>query len=156
VLEGQTWTTYTTSDGLADDTVQAVAIEPVIGDFAVDWHSTNRNFPFDLTLVQEGTQLKGWHCATVLDASRTDCVEDDNPEPSVEGNITGNTATLRFVSGYSNAAGQATLIDSGDSLTWHITESPTAEFYLPQQATLFGRDHNGPSLGRKRDPVAAN
>ena len=34
------------------------------------------------------------------------------------------------------AAGQATLTDTGDSLTWQITESPAAEFYLPQQATL--------------------
>lgn len=106
------------------------------GRFQGSWSGTGDAMFFDLDLVQDGSELRGRHCGTTRDATRTDCAMDVEDESSIAGTIVGDVAKVRFVSAYSGASGTAVITLRGDSLTWETTEFPDDEFYVPSQATL--------------------
>lgn len=154
-FDGAAWTDYL-PDHFAGQDLRAVAVSPVgevwvgsfgagltvftppdaAADFRGEWQSRQPNFPFTLTLTQTGMQLQGWHCGTLPDASRTDCLPADSPEYSVVGSIQGTTAEVQITSHYGGGVGRAVLTYTNGTLLWSLVEPPEAEFYLPQQASL--------------------
>lgn len=105
-------------------------------DFSGEWKSVSPNFPFSLTLTQTGSQLQGWHCGSLPDASRTDCQPAGSTEYSIVGVTQGPTAQVQVTSNYGGGTGRAVLTAANDSLLWTLTERPVGEFYLPEQSTL--------------------
>ncbi|GAB4413126.1 MAG: hypothetical protein Fur0044_07450 [Anaerolineae bacterium] len=154
-FDGAAWTTYL-PEHFAGQDLRAVSVSPAgqvwvgsfgagltvftppdaVADFKGEWQTSPPDFPFDLTLTQTGTQLQGWHCGTLPDASRTDCLPAGSAEYSVVGAIQGTTAEVQITSHYGGGVGHAVLTYTNGALLWSLVEPPEGEFYLPQQAAL--------------------
>jgi hypothetical protein len=85
---------------------------------------------FTLDLYQRGKRLEGLYHAITRNASRLDT------DSLVEGTVKGNTATVRWTSGYSGVRGTAVLRLAGTRLSWSIPKPPTGEYWAPLKARL--------------------
>jgi hypothetical protein len=85
---------------------------------------------FSLDLYQRGSRLEGLYHAITRNATRLDT------DSLVEGTVRGNTATVRWTSGYSGVQGTAVLRLTGNQLSWRIPKPPTGEYWAPDRATL--------------------
>lgn len=132
---GQVWV-GTFGDGVAAFLPGSQAGPAVPVDFNGEWQSTNRNFPFNLTLLHQEDELKGWHCTTLLNGSRTDCLPVDSGRYSITGTVECGVARVQVSSNYGGGVGQAILTASGTSLQWRLVQPPPGEFYIPTEATL--------------------
>lgn len=103
--------------------------------FGGEWHWEHADSDFTLTLEQHGTNLTGRHEAVAMQGGRVDSVEPEDP-PSIQGTVSGNSATVHFSSGYSDATGTARLTLQGDKLQWKILSSEGGEHWLPDTALL--------------------
>jgi hypothetical protein len=85
--------------------------------------------------------LTGYHSGVTKDGSRTDTAPDGEGEPSINGRIKGDTATVDVQSAYSGAVVTVRLALHGGNLEWKIVEvKERGEYYFPDKATL-GRCH---------------
>ncbi len=75
------------------------------------------------------------------DGSRTDTAPDGEGEPSITGEVKGDTALVNVQSSYSDAVLAVQLTLRGQTLEWKIIEvKKEGEYYLPEKATLH-REH---------------
>ena len=111
-------------------------------DFTGAWDSKEtENSSFYLELVQKGSHIAGYHICIVLHSHRTDAVLPTEGEPSIQGNVSGNMAHVKFRSGYSDATGEATILIQGDTIFWKITKSSPGH-YFPKNEVLYRRKPN--------------
>jgi hypothetical protein len=100
-------------------------------DFTGHWEDVSSSFSLDLS--QNGEQLQGSHQVVAQQGNKIDALEN-----SIQGNINGHLAEIKFQSSFSTEGGaaQITLIDQ-DTIFWKLTTPPAGEYYLPAEATLI-------------------
>ncbi len=99
-------------------------------DFTGHWEGLSSNFILDLT--QTGGQLQGSHSAVAQQGNKIDSLDK-----SLEGNIKGQVATVKFQSSFSTNSGEAQIsfIDP-NTIFWKVITPPDGEYYLPAESTL--------------------
>jgi len=98
-------------------------------DFSESWDSKGtENSSFSLELVQKGNHIEGYHICVALHSHRTDAVLPTEGEPSIQENVRGNMAHVKFRSGYSDASGEATISIQEDTIFWKITKSSLGHY----------------------------
>ena len=99
-------------------------------DFTGYWEDVSSSFTLDLS--QNGKQVQGSHVVVAQQGNKIDSLDK-----SIEGNINGHIATVKFQSSFSANSGEAqiTFIDQ-NTIFWKMTTPPDGEYYLPAQATL--------------------
>jgi hypothetical protein len=99
-------------------------------DFTGHWEDVSSTFSLDLS--QSGEQLQGSHVVVAQEGNKIDSLDK-----SIEGNINGHNAEIKFQSSFSTNGGtaQITFIDP-NTIFWKMTTLPDGEYYLPAQATL--------------------
>lgn len=99
-------------------------------DFTGHWEDVSSAFSLDLS--QSGEQVQGSHTVVAQQGNKTDSLDK-----SIEGNIKGHVATVKFQSSFSTTSGEAkiTFIDQ-NTIFWKVTTPPSGEYYLPTEATL--------------------
>lgn len=85
---------------------------------------------FTVELYQRGSRLEGLYHAITRNATRLDT------DSAIVGTVRGNTATVRWTSGYSGVQGTAVLRLAGRRLHWRIPRPPQGEYWAPLKATL--------------------
>jgi hypothetical protein len=86
---------------------------------------------FSLDLYQRGRRIEGFYHAITRNATRLDT------DSVVAGTVTGQTAAVRWTSGYSGVSGKAALrLLRGGRLEWRITQAGQGEYWAPEKATL--------------------
>lgn len=112
-------------------------------DFTGHWEDVSSAFTLDLS--QSGEQVQGSHAVVAQQGNKIDSLDK-----SIEGNINGHIATIKFQSSFSANSGEAqiTFIDQ-NTIFWKVTTPPDGEYYLPAQATLVKKiaAANPPSAG---------
>lgn len=128
-------TAATTACPAAQQAASAPAIRPA--DLTGPWQWEQGQESLDLTLVQHGNEITGYHSAVGERGMKVDEVLEASGKPSITGAIKGNVATVQFRSGYpdSTGGGTARLTLRGAYLYWQIIKSE-GEHYLPKTARL--------------------
>ena len=107
--------------------------------FEGEWccHTKCEGLAFDIHLHQDGDHLTGYHSGGTKDGRRTDTAVDGEGEPSINGRIKGDTATVDVHSVYSDAVVTVRLALNGRNLEWKMVEvKKPGEYYFPDKATL--------------------
>jgi hypothetical protein len=104
---------------------------PAAIDFTGHWEDPSSAFSLDLSQV--GEQVQGSHTVVAQQGNKIDSLDN-----SIEGNINGHLANIKFQSSFSANSGEAqiTFIDQ-NTIFWKVTTPPDGEYYLPAQATLI-------------------
>jgi len=131
------------------DRSQTIRSQVSRGAFSGTWYAFTANTAFTLVLEQDGSNIKGAHCA-IYDYGRK--IDSSNGTVSIVGKIEGGVAFVEWKSGLSPEMGKATLeLVEGrpDTLNWIIAEPPknadpqkteetkTSESYFPRSAFLI-------------------
>jgi hypothetical protein len=100
-------------------------------DFTGHWEDVSSAFSLDLS--QTGGQLQGSHVVVAQQGNKIDSLDN-----SIQGNINGHLADIKFQSSFSTNGGaaQITFIDQ-NTIFWKLTTPPAGEYYLPAEATLI-------------------
>ncbi len=108
-----------------------------ISNIAGNWKWKQGAEMLELTLKQDGTKITGYHSAIGQRGAKADEVAPDAAEPSLQGDLKGQIATVQFRTGYPDSTGHgtATLTLRGGYLNWQIVKSD-GEHYLPKLARL--------------------
>lgn len=102
--------------------------------FSGTWYRESGGSTFSLRLVRRGSRLEGTYDAVTPGGTRLDV---DSP---ITGQVRGETALLRWRSGYSGATGRATFRPRGEVAEWQVTAIESGrEMYAPRRATLRRR-----------------
>jgi hypothetical protein len=110
-------------------------------EFEGEWccHTKCEGLDFRIHLHQDGDHLTGYHSGVTKDGSKTDTAPDGEGEPSINGRIKGDTATVDVHSVYSDAVVTVRLALHGRNLEWKMVEvKKRGEYYFPDKATLGG------------------
>jgi hypothetical protein len=99
--------------------------------FTGHWEDVSSAFSLDLS--QNGEQLQGGHVVIAQQGNKIDSLDN-----SIQGNIKGHLADIKFQSSFSTNSGaaQITFIDQ-NTIFWKVTTPPDGEYYLPTEATLI-------------------
>lgn len=94
--------------------------------FEGHWVFQNECYVFELNLNQQGDQLYGSYSYADNRAYM-----DDEPDNSIRGSVSGNTATVRFHSAARGGGGKATMtLQSDGTLKWKFKEADDDNQYL--------------------------
>jgi hypothetical protein len=98
--------------------------------FTGHWEDVSSAFSLDLS--QNGEQLQGSHVVIAQQGNKIDSLDR-----SIEGNIKGQKATVKFQSSFATNSGEAQIsfIDQ-NTIFWKMITPPSGEYYLPAEATL--------------------
>src|SRR5579863_1349141 len=102
-----------------------------------EWQWEQGQESLDLKLKQDGAVITGYHSAVGQRGMKVDEVTEDSGPPSINGELNGSVATVKFHSGFpdSTGGGTARLTLRGSFLYWQIVKSD-GEHYLPKNARL--------------------
>ncbi len=106
------------------------------------WESENGKHTLELYLTQDGNTITGKHCCVYNDGKRIDCVDQES-ENSISLTSTNSNifqGTLRSSFSDSNIDIRITHNTNNNTLFFEVVNPPSAEYYLPDSATLF--NHN--------------
>ncbi len=120
--------------GCGEKPTEAAAV-----DFTGHWEDVSSAFTLDLS--QSGEQVQGSHAVVAQQGNKIDSLDK-----SIEGNINGHIATIKFRSSFATNSGEAeiTFIDQ-NTIFWKMTTPPDGEYYLPAQATLIKKAAANPA-----------
>ena len=98
--------------------------------FTGHWEDVSSTFSLDLS--QNGEQLQGSHVVIAQQGNKIDSLDR-----SIEGNIKGQKAAVKFQSSFATNSGEAQIsfIDQ-NTIFWKMTTPPNGEYYFPAEATL--------------------
>jgi uncharacterized protein len=88
---------------------------------------------FKLAIVVKGDRVCILHVVWANMGNRIDEVEDD--QPSMTGKVSGNMATIRFLSTW-GGTGTATLRVDGNTLHWKVSAKDDGESWIPDEEVL--------------------
>ena len=100
--------------------------------FSLDGHWEDASQNFSLDLKQNWKTLYGHHTTVAQNGNKIDTLD-----VSIDGNLQGKVATVKFKSSFTDSTGTAeiTYVDV-NTIHWKIITPPDGEFYFPAEATL--------------------
>jgi hypothetical protein len=127
-----------------------VVIKPAAANenFAGHWFGQDNNEQFELILLQNGDNIKGYHLNRIGDDWRVE-ESPSNHKPTIEGLIKGNEAIVHVESSHAHASLEAKLLFKDKSLFWQITKNVNGSC-LPQEIMMDRVYDKKSFLGRSK------
>ena len=104
-------------------------------------NASSDRYNFELTIVQNGSDIKGYHSIVAMAGDRVDYGGDPDSgnEPSIVGKIENDVVTITFESGYyPNSGGTATLrFIAPNKIEWNVIKRVKSGGFFPDRAILM-------------------
>jgi hypothetical protein len=102
------------------------------------WESSNALNNTELYLVQNGNSVTGKHCSSFSNATKLDCVSDDEENSITLSMLSNNVFEGTLKSEFSNAVVniRVTLNPVNETIQFQQLSQPNEEYYLPNNVTM--------------------